>query len=121
MAFVAVIFILFPEPFFQLFSSDKEVLAIGVIYLTIVSFSYPFKGILMSVSSGFQGAGNTFLAMVLTGIYWIMIVLFSFFLKESYGLNGIWYALIIAAVIAAGLTSVIYKTNLWIPKGLKQS
>lgn len=120
MGIVAVIFLLVPEPFFKLFSADKEVVSIGLVYLSIVAFSYPFRGILMAVSSGFQGAGNTLLSMVMTGGYWILIVILSFFLKENYGLKGIWYSLLFSAVIGAIITIITYKTNLWIPKELKE-
>ncbi len=43
MGIVAVIFVLFPEPFFKLFSADKEVISIGLVYLSIAAFSYPFR------------------------------------------------------------------------------
>jgi len=119
MGIVAAVFILFPEPFFELFSSDKEVLSIGIGYLTIVAFSYPFRGILMTVSSGFQGAGNTFLAMIMTTGYWIMIIVLAFFFRESYGIIGVWYALLVSAVVGAILTIIVYKTNYWIPKEFK--
>ncbi|MBU2100435.1 MATE family efflux transporter [Candidatus Micrarchaeota archaeon] len=120
MAFVAVIFILFPKPFFDLFSSNEEVLSIGIAYLSISAFAYPFRGILMSIAAGFQGAGKTFLAMITTGIYWILIVLLAFFLKESFGIKGIWYSILISAVLGSAITLIVYKTGIWIPKELKE-
>jgi len=120
MGLVAVIFLLIPSPFFELFSSDKEVISVGIVYLSIVSFSYPFRGILMSISAGIQGAGNTFFAMILSGSYWILIILLSVFLKDNYGLKGIWFGLLGSAVISSIITIIIYKTGIWIPKRLKE-
>ncbi len=121
MAFVAFVFLLFPHPFFQLFSSNEEVISIGAIYLSIVAFSYPFRGILLTVSAGFQGVGNTLLSMFMSGAYWIMILVLAFFLKGSYGLEGIWYSLFFSGIIGAGLTLIVYKTGYWIPKRLKEN
>ncbi len=120
MTLVAAILFLFPKPFFELFSSDKEVVSIGIVYLSIIAFSYPFRGILMTISAGFQGAGKTFLAMVLTGVYWVLIIVLAFFLKENQGLEGIWFAFLFSALAGTGITVLVYKTSLWIPKELKQ-
>ncbi len=120
MAFVAVIFILIPRPFFELFSSNEEVISIGVLYLTLVAFSYPFRGLLLGISGGFQGAGKTFLAMIMTGNYWLTIVFLAFFLKDIYGLKGIWFSLLIASIIGTILALTVYKLEWWIPKELKQ-
>ncbi len=120
MALVGIMFILVPHPFFLLFSSNEEVVSIGITYLSIVAFSYPFRGILMTIASGIQGAGKTFLAMIMTGTYWIIIILMAFYLKYDFGLNGIWYSLLASAVIATIISLIVYKTEIWIPKELKE-
>jgi len=120
MGLVAVVFLLVPSPFFKLFSSDEKVISIGIVYLSIVAFSYPFRGILMSILSGIQGTGNTVLAMVLTGAYWALIVVLCFFLKDIYGLKGIWFGILGSSMIGALITIAVYRSGIWLPKELKE-
>jgi Na+-driven multidrug efflux pump len=80
----------------QVFSSNAEVVAIGVRMLLLVGFAFPFMGIIQVIIGVYQGSGHTAYSMFfglfrLWGLRIPLIYLLAYVL--SWGSNGVWWAM----------------------------
>ncbi len=97
--FTSTLLIVFPEPLFQIFISEPEILPMGVDYLRIVGYSQLFMCMELATAGAFQGLGKSIPPSV-TGIVLvaIRIPLAYVLCRTSLGLNGIWWAITISAI-----------------------
>ena len=111
----AVMFI-FPEQIIAIFNDNPEVIKIGSSFLTIAGFSFSFIGIRLVIGSAFRGAGNTLIAMVLAIIALIILrIPLSYFLSVNlnWGINGVWWGMLISNAIAALLGIYWFQKGTW--------
>jgi putative MATE family efflux protein len=59
MSFVTLLFVVFPTPIIRLFTSDPEVIKVGVQSLRIIGTGFIFYGIGMVMMQAFNGSGDT--------------------------------------------------------------
>lgn len=114
--FIWVIMIIFPEQIIAIFNDNPEVIKIGSSYLIIAGLSFSFIGIRLVIGSAFRGAGNTLIAMILAIIALIILrIPLSYFLSVNlnWGINGVWWGMLIANAIAAVLGIFWFKKGTW--------
>ena len=97
----AVLCWLFPNFLLGIFSSDKDVLHYGFIYLTIMSLGNVFVGTIMTMSSVFQGLGKTypsFFAAVFDNALFAALV-FTLPALFGWGIQSVWWIKLATTVI----------------------
>jgi len=115
--FAAGIAIIFPQFILGLFvnDTDADVLKIGVDYLRIVGFAYPFFAVTFISNGVINGAGKTIIITFISLInLWILRVPLAYFLSKWMGSErGVWWTLAISFLIAAVLSFTYYKFGNW--------
>lgn len=114
--FVGLIFLLFPYVFVTLFNNQPEVIKFGVSYIRIVSLSYIFAGVGISIGGAFLGAAKPISALVLTLLRVIILAIplaLIFAFPLNLGLAGVWWAISISAVIASITSLLWFRTGRW--------
>jgi putative MATE family efflux protein len=109
-----VFLVSFPQLIFRIFTSEEEVIAIGVIYLRIISFRFVFRGIAMLFMAVLQGAGKTALSTIIIALNWIVVLLLSFFTGELYGLPAIWVSSLVGALFFSSSAFLLYQQRVWL-------
>ncbi|MBW2609987.1 MAG: MATE family efflux transporter [Deltaproteobacteria bacterium] len=98
---------IFSAGLIDLFSKDQEVIRYGIIYLTITSLTNPAVGMLMVISSSFQGLGKTYPAFVSaaidTGLFALLVLTLPGYF--GWGIQAIWWIKAIATVFELALVS----------------
>jgi len=100
-----------------LFTSDAEVIEIGVSYFYIVGGFYIVFSSMFITQGVLRGAGDTLIPMFFTLIsLWLLRIPFSYYLsREDVGLgsDGIWWGIPIAWVVGFVLSYIYYLTGKW--------
>ena len=100
-----------------LFTSDTEVISIGVSYFYIVGGFYIIFSSMFVTQGVLRGAGDTLIPMFFTLIsLWLLRIPFSYYLsREDVGLgsDGIWWGIPIAWVVGFVLSYIYYLTGKW--------
>ena len=98
--FTSFILIAFPEFFFRIFITEKDVLPMGVDYLRIIGILEFFMCMEITTAGAFQGFGKTVPPSV-TGIVFNTLRIPGAMLLSStvLGLNGVWWTLSLSCVL----------------------
>jgi len=101
MLVVIVITHLFPHALISIFSADPAVIAVGEVYLWIVSWNFIASGLIFVTSSMFQAMGNTIpsLATSMTRLVLIAVPLFFLSRLPSFELEWIWWLSVVAVTL----------------------
>jgi putative MATE family efflux protein len=101
MLVVIVITHLFPHALISIFSTDPEVIAVGEVYLWIVSWNFIASGLVFVTSSMFQAMGNTIpsLATSLARLLLIAVPLFYLSRLPGFELEWIWWLSVVAVTL----------------------
>jgi len=93
MGMLAILFHIAPAAMIGIFSKDPEVVAVGVDYLKIISWSFFFSGLIYVNSSMFQALGNTIPSMVASFTRIALVAVPAVILSHQPGfqLRWIWY------------------------------
>jgi putative MATE family efflux protein len=105
---VGLFFALFPQLWMSIFTTDEEIIRIGVSYLQIVGPAYALYGFGIGLYFACQGYGNLMLAVVANGTRLVVAAGGSFvamFWMDA-GTIGIFAAIASGFVVYAALTSV---------------
>jgi putative MATE family efflux protein len=96
-------------PMVGIFSSDPQVIAVGVEYLHIVSVNFVASGVVFVTSSMFQAMGNTMPSLITSAARIVIIAVPVLLLAQTPGfaLRWIWY-------ISAAAVFVQLAMNLWL-------
>ena len=106
--FFTLIVILGGESIMKLFTSDKEVIRIGVEYLNIVAYFYFTFAVMFSFLGVFRGAGDTIIPMIITLVaMWLFRIPAAYILAKYFGTVGIWWS-IPSGWIFGFLASLVY-------------
>jgi putative MATE family efflux protein len=97
------------------FGLDGQALETGVAFLHITAISLVFSGIGISLSRALAGAGDTSVTMVLTvvALWFIQVPLAWYWKGTDLGVNGIWWAIVVAATVQGTLTAAYFMTGRW--------
>lgn len=119
---VSLIAIIFSRPLMSMFTSDVEVIEIGVQYLSIVSIFYIAFTSMFTIGAVMRGAGDTLIPMIITFIaLWVVRIPLCYFLSLKMGAIGIWWGIPIAWVFGMTFSYLYYLTGKWKSKVLLKS
>ena len=113
MAICSILLIAFPKPIFEIFTSNKEMLVLGLPILHIAAYYLMFDGLQVSLSGILKGLKMTRIASVsLIAGYWLFGLPFGYFLAYHYNmsLRGFWIGLATSFLFMSAIfLTVIYK------------
>jgi len=111
MGALAILFHIAPAAMIGIFSHDPEVVAVGVEYLKIISWSFFFSGLIYVNSSMFQALGNTIPSMVASFTRIVLVAVPAVLLSRQPGfeLRWIWYLSVATIGLQLVLSSVFLR------------
>jgi len=114
MLVLTLIAFLFPTALIRIFSNDEHVIAFGGEYLRIVSLNFVAAGIVFTVSSVFQGLGNTLPPLFSSATRLIIFVLPAFLISRMPGFQPrqLWYLSMASQIIQAGVNLLLLRFEL---------
>lgn len=111
---ITLLAVVFAEPIISVFTTDKEVIDIGIHYLYIVSPFYIVLAAMFVISGLLRGAGDTIASMIITIItLWLFRIPASYFLSLKIGVVGIWWGIPVAWIVGAFIAYFYYRTGRW--------
>lgn len=106
--FTTLVLMVFPEPIFRIFITEKDVIPMGVSYLRLMGFSQILMCLEITTSGAFQGLGRTLPptveSILLTGA---RIPLAIFLSSTALGLDGVWWSLTLTSM-AKGIVLLVW-------------
>ncbi len=116
---LTAVYILFPNQIIRAFTSDPNVIEIGVEYMQIVAPFYIIFSLMFVLNGTLRGAGATLIPMFITLFaLWIIRIPASFFMAEEIGRIGIWWGIPIGWTFGMGLAFIYYLTGKWKKKSV---
>ena len=105
-----IILCLFPSQILTAFNASKEMLSFGVPALRIMCISYVFAAIATMVASFMQSTKRVKFSLLINILRQFGLLIPAMWLLSKFmGMTGIWYAFIVAEVITAAISWVLYK------------
>ncbi|SEV88778.1 MATE family efflux transporter [Natrinema salifodinae] len=103
------------RPIVAVFTTDPEVVDIGVSFLRYVAPTFGFIGVMRSYNGSFRGAGKTLTAAgIVLVIYGLVRLPVAAGLSQmTIGYRGIWIAFAVSNVLGAGLAFAWYRRGTW--------
>jgi len=98
-------FFFLPELFLGIFTEEELILSEGYRALRIMAVLYPFISLPLLNISFLQGIGKTSRALMLSFMQHFLFIPLIVFMREPFGLTGIWAAKPLAALIAAAVSA----------------
>lgn len=110
MLFGLMIFQLLPVQLLQMFNASPYMLEIGVPALRLISISFLFAGYCIIVGSVFQALGNGIYSLIVSVARQLVCILpLAYLFANNFGLNSVWYAFPMAEIIAAVLSTILFR------------
>lgn len=104
------LFQLIPEQLFGFFDASDEMLRIGVPALKIISLHFIFAGFNIITSSIFQALGNGVYSLTISVVRQLLVILpAAFIFAKLFGLANVWWAFIIAEVVAVSMNIFLFQ------------
>ncbi|HQW46634.1 MAG TPA: MATE family efflux transporter [Chitinophagaceae bacterium] len=119
MAFVTLLFVIFPVPIISFFTKEKEVIAYGVSALRIIGTGYIFYGIGMVMMQALNGAGDTRTPTIINFVcFWLIQIPLAYLLSTyfQYGPIGVFVSIPIAETLIAIIAYFVFKKGKWTQK-----
>jgi putative MATE family efflux protein len=113
---VTVVFIVWPEALIGVFTSDKDVLAMGAQCLRVVSYGYVFYAWGMVMMQAFNGAGDTATpTWINLACYWLFQIPLAIVLARvlEMGPLGVFLAITIAESVLAVVGILVFRRGRW--------
>lgn len=113
---LAVLFLLFPNPLFRIFTKDSGVLEMVLPYLPILMLSFFFAGIRPVTRSLVEGSGNRIINLIIALLDAIVARIgfaFLFGVALGWGYMGFWFGITLAEVVPILISVVFYLTGAW--------
>ncbi|PCJ23058.1 MAG: MATE family efflux transporter [SAR86 cluster bacterium] len=102
--FVTTIFMQWqPELMVAFFTDDPEVIAVGAVFLQLISLNFIAQGIVFTASGVFQGLGNTRPALMSSGVRLLIFIPTAVYFKNQpdFAINQVWYISIVSVTVQA--------------------
>lgn len=113
-AIALVLFLLFPQQIFGIFTSDAEVIDYAPMFMRTIIVAFPAFIIMHGFNPFIQGIGNATLSMVLSILDGVVARLsLAVILGNAFGLEGLFYGYCLAAYVNALLGAAYYYSGLW--------
>lgn len=98
----------FPEFFIGIFSTDPDLITLGIIILQYIIITFPINGIQSIQSAYFQSLGRISLSLFLSLLSNILILIPALFIMSKiFGLTGIWLSFPLSAVISLFISTIL--------------
>jgi putative MATE family efflux protein len=93
------------------FTSEEEVIAVGSVFLQLISLNFIAQGLVFACSGIFQGLGNTRPAMLSSGARILVFLPLAVFLKYQPGftINQVWYVSILSVTVQAVVSFILVR------------
>ena len=109
----AVLFFTLPKVLLGFFSASDAMLEIGVPALKIISLSFLFAGICISMGAIFQSLGKSIYSMIVSFVRQLIVLLPVAYFLAKYGLsignsNLVWWAYPIAEIFALAVSVICF-------------
>jgi putative MATE family efflux protein len=104
------VFQLIPDKLLLLFNASKEMLAIGIPALRIISISYLFAGFCIVAGSVFQALGNGVMSLMVSVARQLVVLLPVAYLLSRFGVvNLVWWSFPIAEIASVICSGIFMK------------
>ncbi len=116
MAFVSILFVLFPKPIISFFSQDPAIVVHGVEALRIIGSAFVFYGVGMVMVQALNGAGDTRTPTWINVIcFWLFQIPLAYFLAKGMDWNatGSYVAIPLAETMIAVLAWYYFRKGNW--------
>ncbi|WP_339103556.1 MATE family efflux transporter [Haloterrigena salinisoli] len=102
------------RPIIAVFTTDPEVVDIGMTFLRYVAPSFGFIGVMRAYNGSFRGTGKTLTAAAIVLVIYAGVRLpAAYGLSRSIGYEGIWIAFAVSNVVGAALAYGWYRRGTW--------
>ena len=93
------------------FTEEAEVIAVGSVFLQLISLNFVAQGIVFACSGIFQGLGNTRPAMLSSSVRILVFLPFAAYLKYQPGftINMVWYVSILSVAAQAVVSFLLVR------------
>lgn len=113
---IGVVFIAFPKFILMAFTSELDIIALGIPVMLVFSFNQPLLNYNIAISGALRGAGDTSIVMRLTSLR-----LWGIFIPATYvcivvlrtGVVGLWYAEILSFLVFVAIMFNRFKSRKW--------
>ena len=109
----AVAFLAFPETLVTLFTSDRDVIADGALYLRVIAFAQIGQSFELILEGALAGAGYTFWPQVVSTSLTALRIPLAAWWSGLVGLLGIWLALSVTAILRGVAMVVFWRSGRW--------
>jgi len=109
----AVAFLVIPETFVALFTSDPDVIADGALYLRVIAFAQIGQSFELILEGALAGAGYTFWPQIASTSLTALRIPLAAWWSGVFGLLGIWLALSVTAILRGVAMVMFWKSGAW--------
>jgi MATE family, multidrug efflux pump len=116
MVLVTVVFVLFAGPIVHVFTSDPDVLPVGIQALTIISYGYVLYAWGMVMMQAFNGAGDTATPTKINFFcFWVFQIPLAYGISKTlgFGPSGVFWAIALAYSLSAVVGIVLFRRGTW--------
>ena len=113
---VSIVYFLFSESLVGIFTDEAGVIAVGGMWLKIVSYSYFIYGWWMVSVQAFNGAGDTVTPTKINLVFfWLFQIPLSYFMSKILGMDvsGVFWAIFISETSVGLFTLWLFKKGKW--------
>jgi putative MATE family efflux protein len=113
---VAVVYFFYSNSLVGIFTDDAGVIAVGGMWLKIVSYSYFIYGWWMVSVQAFNGAGDTITPTKINLVFfWLFQIPLSYFMSKILGMDvpGVFWAIFISETAVGLFTLWLFKKGSW--------
>ncbi|MBU9745013.1 MATE family efflux transporter [Lachnospiraceae bacterium ASD3451] len=104
------IFEVFPEQLLKLFNASEQMMQIGVPALRIISLSFVFAGVSITVVSVFQALGNGIYSLIISIVRQLVIILpVAYLFAIMIGLDAVWFAFPISEIASILMALLMFR------------
>lgn len=105
-----------PQYLIRIFTDNSEIIALGSTGLKITSVSLLFAPFPMLAGATLQATGRKLWALIMYSSVFVFLVPLAFIMVSPLGLNGVWWAYVIANAAAAVLALIKISLKKTLPK-----
>ena len=109
----AVAFLVIPRTLVTLFTSDRDVIADGALYLRVIAFAQIGQSFELILEGALAGAGYTFWPQVVSTSLTALRIPLAAWWSGVVGLLGIWLALSVTAILRGVAMVVFWRSGRW--------